>query len=140
MSYKFIYALKIDLPLTNGNTGRGNQWYASAKERKKFEALLREITTPDPDTFFDYLDDLPFEFPVGLRITRVLGRKQRLWDADSIGRGNSKELVDAIVAVGFLHDDSAAYVKHVEYQQIAQTPRPKFPYILVEFFRYDEEN
>ncbi len=132
MSYP-IYTIKIDLPLTNGNTGRGNQWYSTAKDRKKFEALLREIP-------LETLEDLPFEFPVGLRITRVLGQRQRLWDADSIGRGNSKELVDAIVAVGFLHDDSPQYVPEVSFRQIAQTPRPKFPFIVVEFFKYADHD
>lgn len=138
--YEFIYAIKIPHPLTNGNTGRGNHWYASATERKKFEWMLSQFATLDPESCCDYLNDFPFDFPVGLRVTRVLGKKQRLWDVDSIGRGNAKELIDALVGIGILEDDGPAFVKHVEWHQLSLEKRPKYPCIIVEFFKYADKN
>ena len=47
---------------------------------------------------------------VGIVFNRVLGKRQRMYDSDSILRGNAKELLDAVVDTGLLFDDN---VKHV---------------------------
>ncbi|MEM7784960.1 MAG: hypothetical protein AAF939_03240 [Planctomycetota bacterium] len=104
-------SISITLPieLTNGNDGRGNRWFSSSKVRKDIEAELRLLGLPRQ----------PFEVPVRIHITRVLGRGQRFWDADSLLRGNSKELIDALVSIGWFVDDGPKYVTRVSASQDA---------------------
>ena len=83
--------LLLPIELTNGNEGRSKHWGSAAKRRREYEGVIR-LLRPNP---------LPLATPVGLTLVRVLGRGQRLYDVDSLGRGNAKELVDAIVAAGF---------------------------------------
>ena len=121
--------LTIYLPmaLTNGNDGRGNKWFSSAKVRKEIEVLLRGMG----------FERQPFAVPVKIHITRVLGPRQKLWDADSLLRGNSKELIDAIVAVGFLFDDGPKYVEQVTADQDA-SDRENGPAIELTFSAADQ--
>ena len=99
--------LRLPIELDNGNAGRGSRWFRSSNVRKKIEKVLRQLG----------LAREPYDVPVSLTITRIVGKGQRLWDADSIGRGNAKELVDALVAVGFFHDDGPKFIKLVDYRQ-----------------------
>ena len=103
--------LDITLPieLTNGNDGRGNRWFSSAKVRKTIEATLRATGHVRK----------PFEHPVTVHVTRILGAKQRLWDSSSIGRGNWKEIEDALVAVGWFHDDGPKWITETRFFQDA---------------------
>ena len=117
----------LPMALTNGNDGRGNKWFSSAKVRKEIEVLLRGM---------GYQRE-PFESPVDIHITRVLGPRQKLWDADSLLRGNSKELIDAIVAVGFLVDDGPKYVKTVTADQ-DENDRENGPAIELTFSAADQ--
>ncbi len=78
----------------------------------------------------------PFKFPVKLTLTRILGPNQRLWDADSVLRGNAKQLVDSLVAVGWFHDDSMKYITQVIGAQDA-TQRENGPAVLIEVFKHD---
>jgi len=116
-------SLTVELPieLTNGNDGRGGRWYKSANVRKKLEVIIREL---------GHVRE-PFAAKVRIVITRVLGKGQRLWDPDSIGRGNAKELVDALVACGWFHDDSPKYVSTCDYRQ-DESLRADGPYVVVE--------
>ena len=115
--------MRITLPfeLTNGNDGRGNKWFNSAKIRKKFEDRLRSLR----------MTSTPFLYPVRLTVTRVLGKGQRLWDTSSIGRGNWKEIEDALVAVGWFVDDSPRYITQTDFRQ-DECRRSQGPIIEVE--------
>jgi len=93
--------------MSNGNDGRGSKWFSSAKLRKAFEADIRHMR----------LTREPFSFPVIVRVTRILGKGQRLWDSSSIGRGNYKELEDALVACGWFHDDSPKWITETIFKQ-----------------------
>ncbi len=101
--------LDITLPieLTNGNDGRGSKWFRSSIVRKKLEATLRTLG----------LIRTPFERPVRVSVVRIVGKGQRLWDASSVGRGNWKELEDAMVVCGWFHDDGPKWVKSVSFDQ-----------------------
>lgn len=101
--------LVLPIELTNGNEGRSKHWGSAAKRRKKYEGIIR-LLRPNP---------APLRTPVKITITRILGRKQRHYDADSLGRGNAKEIIDAIVACGFLPDDGPRHVTEVTYRQDA---------------------
>ena len=98
---------KLPFVLTNGNDGRGSKWFSSAKARKGFEDKLRTLR----------LIRSPFLFPVKVHVVRVLGKRQRLWDTSSIGRGNYKELEDALVACGWFYDDSPKYITQTTFDQ-----------------------
>lgn len=99
--------LVLPIELTNGNDGRTKHFGAAAKRRREYEATIR------------YLHGRiqPVSTPCRITVTRILGKGQRLMDADSLGRGNAKELIDAIVAVGFLPDDGPRHVTEVAYRQ-----------------------
>ena len=114
----------LPIELTNGNNGRGNKWYRSSNVRKAIETKLRAM---------DLVRE-PFEFPVTISLTRILGPRQGFWDADSILRGNSKELIDALVAVGWFHDDGPKFVTGVSGWQDA-SQRDNGPAVVVEVRR-----
>ena len=104
---RVIFTLPFEL--TNGNDGRGSKWFSSSKIRKKFEKDLRLLGMVRE----------PFAYPVEITVTRILGPKQSLWDSSSIGRGNWKEIEDALVACGWFVDDGPKYIKRTTYEQDA---------------------
>ena len=111
----------LPIELTNGNDGRGSKWFNSAKRRQTIaQTLHSERRTP-------------FEHPVAIRITRILGPGQRLWDADSVGRGNAKELIDSLVELGWFYDDGPKQITHCDYRQDA-SQRLNGPSVLIEVF------
>jgi hypothetical protein len=97
----------LPFELTNGNDGRGSKWFSSAKLRKEFEKNLRLLG----------YERKPFPTPVIVHVTRILSPGQRLWDSSSIGRGNYKELEDALVAIGWFHDDSPKFITETRFHQ-----------------------
>lgn len=105
----FIETIPLPVELTNRNAGQGHHWGATAASRKKIEDILRKR----------FLTRSPFLHPVKIEITRILGKGQRLWDNDSIGRGNSKQLVDALVSCGWFSDDSPKFITECDYRQDA---------------------
>jgi len=106
--------LTLPIELTNGNEGRSKHWSGAAKRRRQYEAIIRLMHARN-----HLRDPEPVRTPVKITITRVLGRGQRLYDADSLGRGNAKEIIDALVAAGFLPDDGPKHVVSCEYRQDA---------------------
>ena len=67
--------------------------------------------------FEDACSGMVLSSPVTIIVTRVLGKGERKWDADSVLRGSCKQLIDAIVATGLLVDDGPKYVALVVGQQ-----------------------
>lgn len=98
---------QLPFELTNGNDGQGKRWFNSAKIRKGFEADLRKLR----------MTRSPFLFPVTVHVVRVLGKGQRLWDTSSIGRGNWKQIEDALVSCGWFHDDSPKFITMTTFDQ-----------------------
>ena len=103
--------LDVTLPieLTNGNDGRGSKWFRSSIVRKKIEETVRLL----------HRQRVPFDECVVLSITRILGKRQSLWDSDSGLRGNSKELIDALVVCGWFHDDGPKWISETRFYQDA---------------------
>jgi len=118
-----LHSAELPIVLTNGNDGRGGRWFSSAKMRKDIEALLRVS---------GHARSKPFAGKVSLMVTRILGAGQREWDADSYQRGNLKELIDALVVVGWFVDDSTKYIIEVRFKQVDTKPRPKLSRTLIE--------
>ena len=103
----YTETVKLPFELTNGNDGRGSRYFSSAKIRKESEATLRKLR----------MVRTPFLFPVKVHVVRVLGKGQRLWDTSSIGRGNWKEIEDALVACGWFSDDSPKFITMTTFDQ-----------------------
>jgi hypothetical protein len=118
-----VHSILIQFDLTNSNDGQGRAWYRTAALRTAIERELR-LHGHERD---------PFDFPVSLRLTRVLGKKQRLWDADSVLRGSAKQLIDSLVAVGWFHDDGPKWILNVRGEQ-DDTRREIGPAVLIEVF------
>ena len=92
--------MRTILPIkpTNGNDGRGNTWFSSSRLRKDIATALA------------YLRRQPFREPVSVTLVRILGKGERYWDPSSVLRGNSKELLDALVELGWFVDDSIKWI------------------------------
>ena len=113
--------IMIPIELNNGNTGRGHKWFRSSKLRSQYEEQLRDLPRPN------------FTVPTRNVVTRVLGKGQRLWDSSSVGRGNWKEIEDALVALGWWPDDSPKYIVQTDFRQDA-TQRSHGPFTLLEVY------
>jgi hypothetical protein len=118
-----LHRAELPIELTNGNDGRGSKWFSSAKRRKQIEALL--IAT-------GHRRATPFEGQVRLVVTRVMAKRQKAWDADSWQRGNLKELIDALVVIGWFVDDGPKWIQEIRFKQLADNPRPVVSTTIVE--------
>jgi len=136
-----LFTMVLKEKLTNNNAGQGRGWHRSAKDRKTMDAKVSQsmIVTYNEDGTMSYapfseslagtqLSDL-----VVLIVTRVLGKGERKWDADSVLRGNSKQMLDAIVGSRLLADDNPKYVALVVGMQ-DDTRREIGPLIEVGFY------
>jgi hypothetical protein len=95
-----LRVIELPIELTNNNTGRTQHFGRSASQRKKYERIIRA----------KFGQQVPFSSKVEIVVQRVLAARQRLWDFSSVLRGNWKEIEDALVACGFVHDDGPEYV------------------------------
>jgi hypothetical protein len=126
-SQKPVFCKLLPFELKNRNDGRGHKYYRAKKDRDHFERVLR-LMKAERD---------PFGFPVILHLTRILGARQQLVDEDSLLRGNAKELIDALVAVGWFKDDNPASIVSAQGFQI-NYHREAGPATFVEVYRWDE--
>jgi len=119
----------LPVVLTNGNEGRNKRWFSAAKNRTQIEYILR---------LHGHAMDEPFNEPIVLRLTRVLARGQRMWDSDSIGRGNAKELVDSLVGCGWFRNDCNTYITETRFMQFIPEIREKKGCTIVEVLRVQQ--
>lgn len=123
MPRELLFAAELPIELTNSNNGQTKNWYLTANDRKRFEKTIRERK----------LERTPFPEPVILRVTRLMGKRQRLWDVSSVFRGNWKQIEDSLVACGWFTDDSPKYITDIRQRQL-KDGRAK-PAILIEVFK-----
>ena len=97
----------IDIELLPAVIDRGGHWGKTAARRKEYEGWLRQHGKTRK----------PFDQPVRIEMIRILGKRQRLWDADNCGRGNAKQIIDALVAVGWFHDDKPKWITEATFTQ-----------------------
>lgn len=117
-----LACFELPIKLTNDNGGRTAHWGRTVKRKSEYVDEL----------WMRYGKATAFDEKVKLRVVRILGPRERLWDADSIGRGSVKELIDAFVSSGWLRDDGPHNVESVEYGQ--EIAREKGPAVRVEFY------
>ena len=122
-----MFTVTLPIELTNRNDGRGHAWYRTAKERERIEWRLRSLGHQRE----------PFPVRVDVVITRVLGKGQRLWDGDSVLRGNAKELLDSLVALGWFEKDDSRWIRNVDGRQDASR-RSDGPCVVIEVKPIDE--
>jgi hypothetical protein len=97
----FLHSAILPISLTNSNAGRTVHYGASAGRRKKYAKQLGLLGYKRK----------PFEHPVDIVVTRILGPNQRLMDSSSLLRGNWKEIEDTLVELGWFVDDSPKYIR-----------------------------
>jgi len=114
----------LPVELTNGNEGRTKHFGQSASRRKKYEKQLCQLG----------LVREPFPCCVDVVVTRILGPRQQLMDSTSLGRGNWKEIEDALVACGWFVDDSPKHIRHTLFRQDALR-RDIGPATMIEVFK-----
>ena len=100
-----MLSVVLPIELTNGNDGRTKHFGQSAQRRKMY---VRRLCN---------LKKVPFDVPVNVVVTRILGKNQRLWDYSSGLRGNWKEIEDALVELGWFVDDGPKWIKGVYFRQ-----------------------
>lgn len=138
---ELLFTVTIDKELKNGNTGRTKHWSSAHKDKAAWMKGLRgaEVCVPTglcmdlPLFLADVLQGRPVASKVGIVVERVLGPRQRFWDADSALRG-AKELIDSFVTSGLLEDDN---MKHVSWCVGMQDDSQKHlgPLTVVKFFK-----
>lgn len=114
--YYLDYTIRIFKELNNGNQGRSKHWSSAHRERQSWrKALDSAIVIPANGAelaFYDYVQTPP-SYKQGLVVRRVLGARQRYWDADSVLRGSAKELIDSLVESGVANDDNIQHIAWV---------------------------
>ena len=105
---KLLIAINLPIDLTNDNNGQGHGWRRTAERRNSIESEIRAAGHVRA----------PFEFKVRLIVIRVLGKRQKLWDDDSVLRGSAKQLIDSLVACGWFVDDKPKWLKVDQEQQV----------------------
>lgn len=100
--------LDITLPfdLKNGNDGQGKGWQRSDSVRKRF---MKSTQIPIRE---------PFNVPVFLVVTRILGKGQHMMDFDNINRGDWKQLQDSLaLEKGWFYDDTSKHITGIMFRQ-----------------------
>jgi hypothetical protein len=102
----------LDYQLTNSNAGQSRHWSNHHRQNKIAIAAVQAVES----------QKVAFGRPVAIRVVRVIGKRGRFYDPDSILRGvAAKCLIDAFVSCGWLVDDSAKFVLQVVGDQIKST-------------------
>lgn len=115
-----LIAIRVNADVKNRNDGQGRHWSASSKAKSRLFAACKSAEfsrwCPEDEHWMPadiHQCKLPSRSKVNIVATRVLGPKQRLWDADSILRGEFKQLLDSLVQLGIIEDDGPKYVDYV---------------------------
>lgn len=101
--------LDITLPieLVNRNDGQGHSLWRTVADKKRFMEQL------------SFHKRTPFRYSTFVAVTRILGKRQQLWDYDSGLRGSWKQLQDAMVDCGWWHDDGPEHITGIIFRQDA---------------------
>ena len=113
----------LPFTLDNGNEGRTKHFGAAATRRKKYERQLRQLGQVR----------IPLTRQVDVVVTRILGPRQQLMDSTSLGRGNWKEIEDALVACGWFADDGPRQLRCTLFLQ-DDSRRDIGPAVLIEVY------
>ena len=140
---KLIGEIEIPMKLKNNNQGQGRHWSGSHRERAVASQAVAEArvwveSTDKPykwKSFSEWRTGLAIKEgqKIGLAVWRILGSRERLWDADSVLRGNYKQIQDALIQAGLAEDDSPKYIEWVIGRQWAGS-REDGPKVSIEVY------
>jgi hypothetical protein len=136
-----ILAGEIEIPmkLKNNNQGQGRHWSGSHKERAvASQARVWQPSTSESRSWVslpEWLSGLDRKSgqKIGIVVWRILGKGERLWDSDSVLRGNYKQIQDALTEAGLVEDDSPKYIEWVLGRQ-DDSIRDNGPKVIVEVY------
>jgi hypothetical protein len=106
---EYLVTFELPIVLTNQNQGQGRGWQAKYAEKKQIDKILSVFKLP------------VFRVPVGIRVIRVLGKRQKLFDESSVLRGNWKPIEDSLVDHGVFVDDRSKYIREIRVRQVRST-------------------
>ena len=139
-----IGEIELPMKLKNNNQGQGRHWSGSHKERAEASQAVAEARVWTPATeesrTWQSLSEwtrerhLGVNEKLGLVVWRILGKRERLWDADSVLRGNYKQIQDALIEAGLAEDDSPKYIEWVLGRQ-DDSIREQGSKVLIEVYR-----
>ncbi len=108
----------LPIELLNRNDGLSFSFKRALAIKAKYLRLLENIRRE------------PITNQVDIVVVRILGKGQRLWDADSIGRGSAKQLIDALVDLNWFPDDGPRWIRNCDYRQCGDR-RSEGPSVLI---------
>lgn len=115
-----IIEYNIPIELDNSNNGQGHSWHKSANRSKKYKDLLSLLSWERRGLW-------PLK-GVYNHVVRVIPKRGRKWDSSSQGRGNWKQIEDALVKIGMFEDDDCNNIINTFFFQ-EDEERPKKAYI-----------
>jgi hypothetical protein len=118
-----LHSAILPIAITNDNDGRTKHYGVSKDRRIRYERKLRSLGHARQ----------PFGQQTDVVVTRILGPSEKKLDQSSILRGNYKEIEDALVWLGWWHDDSPKYIRFVLPDQDA-TQRDIGPAIRIDVY------
>ena len=118
-----IHEQTFAVEIKNRNYATANTMYKKGI-KAKFERHLSQFARK------------PFDRPVKLIVTRILGIGQRVYDYDSIGRGDAKELIDTLSDIGWFNNDGPRWIQGVFYDQ-DKSQRWSGPAVKVQVFEVE---
>lgn len=121
---KPLLTVSVDIDLLSENQTLREHWSKRKKRRKVYGWLLRAA----------FGRSTPFDHPVKITATRVLGKGQRPFDGDNFMGGSWKQVQDAMVDVGWLHDDTVKWLPKVVPVQDA-SKREQGPMLIIDIER-----
>lgn len=95
--------LHIPAVLSNNNNGQSRHWSVANEQKQMFVKIFSTLG----------FKATPPMLKQRVTITRILGKGERRWDADSVLRGNAKQLLDALVGAGYFYDDGPQWITEV---------------------------
>jgi hypothetical protein len=118
-----LHSAIVPIAITNDNDGRTKHYGVNKDRRIRYERKLRSLGHARQ----------PFGQQTDVVVTRILGPSEKKLDQSSILRGNYKEIEDALVWLGWWHDDSPKYIRFVLPDQDA-TQRDLGPAIRIDVY------
>lgn len=118
-----LHSAILPIAITNDNDGRTKHYGISKDRRIRYERKLRSLGHTRQ----------PFGQQTDVVVTRILGPSEKKLDQSSVLRGNYKEIEDALVWLGWWHDDSPPYIRFVLPDQDA-TQREIGPAIRIDVY------
>mgnify|MGYP006370203129 CR=1 FL=1 len=123
---QLLLDIVLPIELSNRNDGQGHSFWRTVAEKKVFSKQL------------SFYKRQPFQIGTFVAVTRILGKRQQLWDYSSGLRGSWKQLEDALVDAGWWYDDGPEYITGIIFRQDA-SQRDNGPAIRIQIWQSGDQ-